>query len=211
MEYEILNSNFTVDEINASINTLRNNKSPGIDCIPSEFWKHCRDIISEDITELFNYIIETREFPETRAEGLRSPIFKSGVKMETCNYRGITVLPIFEKIFEITVQKRREFVNDAFRKTDRYNGGFLKGSRTTNHLFILNGLIERQLHMGQSLIVSHVDFTQAFDIVNRNILFYKNKKFGCTGRVIDTLQNLYSKTRYRVKCKGGLVISFGRM
>ena len=204
VEYEILNSNFTVDEIKASINTLHNNKSPGIDCIPSEFLKHCRDIISEDITELFNYIIETREFPETWTEGLRSPIFKSGVKMETCNYRGITVLPIFEKIFEITVQKRLEFVNEAFRKTDRYNGGFLKGSRTTDNLFILNGLIERQLHMGQSLIVCHVDFTQAFDRVNRNILFYKIKKFGCTGRVIDTLQNLYSKTRYRVKCNGGI-------
>ena len=118
VEYEILNSNFTVDEIKASINTLHNNKSPGIDCIPSEFLKHCRDIISEDITELFNYIIETREFPETWTEGLRSPIFKAGVKMETCNYRGITVLPIFEKIFEITVQKRLEFVNEAFRKTD---------------------------------------------------------------------------------------------
>ena len=33
-----------------------------------------------------------------------------------------------------------------------------------------------------------------------NILFYKIKKSGCTGRVIDTLQNLYSKTTYRVKC-----------
>ena len=58
--------------------------------------------------------------------------------------------------------------------------------------------------MGQSLIVCHVDFTQAFDRVNRNILFYKNMKSGCTGRVIDTLQNLYSKTIYSVKCYGGI-------
>ena len=69
-----------------------------------------------------------------------------------------------------------EFVSEAFRKTDRYNGGFLKGSRTTDNLFVLNGLIERQLSMGQFLIVCHIDFTQAFDRVNRNILFYKIKK-----------------------------------
>ena len=58
--------------------------------------------------------------------------------------------------------------------------------------------------MGQSLIACHVDITQAFDRVNRNILFYEIKKSGCTGRVIDTLQNLYSKTRYCVKCNGGI-------
>ena len=52
--------------------------------------------------------------------------------------------------------------------------------------------------MGQILIVCHNDFTQ----VNRNILFYKIEKSGCTGRLIDTLRILYSKTRYRVKCNG---------
>ena len=100
------------------------------------------------------------------------------------------------------MQKRLELVNDAFWKTDRYNGGFLKGSRTTDNLFILNGLTERELHMGQGLIVCHVDLTQAFDRANRNILFYRIKKSGCTGMVIDTLQTLYSKTRYRVQCNG---------
>ena len=133
---------------------------------------------------------------------MRNPIFKTGLKIETCNYRGITVLPIFEKIFEIAAQKRLECVSEAFRKNDRYNGGFLRGSRTTDNLYILNGLIERQLSTGQSLIVCHVDFTQAFDRVNRNILFYKIKKSGLTGRVIDTLQNLYTKTRFGVKCNG---------
>ena len=151
---------------------------------------------------MFNYIIEHRDFPETWTEGLRSPIFKSGAKLETANYRGITVLPIFEKLFEIAAQKRLEFVSEAFRKTDRYNGAFLKLSRTTDNLFVLNGLTERQLSVGQFLIVCHVDFTQAFDRVNRNIIFYNIKKSGFTGRVIDTLQNLYTKTKYRVKCNG---------
>ena len=50
VEHDILNRNFTVDEIKSSINSLRNNKSPGIDCIPAEFLKHCRDVISDDIT-----------------------------------------------------------------------------------------------------------------------------------------------------------------
>ena len=47
-----------------------------------------------------------------------------------------------------------------------------------------------------------VDFTHAFDRMNRNILFYKIKKSCFTGRVIDTLQNLYTQTKYRVKYNG---------
>ena len=144
-------------------------------------------------------MIEDRNFPEKWAIGLRSPIYKSGIIIDTNNYRGITVLPV-------SVQRRLEFVSEAFGKNDRYNGGFLKGSGTSDNIFILNGLVERQLLLGQPLIVCYVDFSQAFDRVNRNILFYKVKKSGFTGRVIDTLQSLYAKTRYRVKHSGKLAI-----
>ena len=65
VEHDILNRNFTVDEIKSSKNSLRNNKSSGIDCIPAEFLKHCRDVMSDDITELFNYIKGNSDFPET--------------------------------------------------------------------------------------------------------------------------------------------------
>ena len=202
VEFDILNRNFTADEIKSSIMSIKSNKSPGIDYIPAEFIKAGVDIISNDVAELFNYVIENRDFPENWAIGLRNPIYKSGIKINTSNYRGITVLPVFEKIFEITVQKRLEFVSEAFNRNDRYNGGFLKGSRTSDNVFILNGLVQRQLTLGQPLIVCYIDFSQAFDRVNRNILFYKLKKSGLTGRVIDTLQNLYTKTRYHVKYKG---------
>ena len=84
-----------------------------------------------------------------------------------------TVLPVFEKIFEITEQKRLEFASEAFNRNDRYNGGLLKGSRTSDNVFILNGLVQRQLPLGQPLIVCYIDFSHAFDRMNRNILFYK--------------------------------------
>ena len=89
------------------------------------------------------------------------------MKLDTNNYRGITVLPVHEKVFELAVQRRLEFVND---KADRHNGGFACGNRTSDNIFILHGLIQRQLSLGQPLIVIFVDFTKAFDLVNRNIL-----------------------------------------
>ena len=49
-----------------------------------------------------------------------------------------------EKIFEAAVYNRIVFVNEAFEFCDMYNNGFLEGSRTSDNLFILNGLVERQ-------------------------------------------------------------------
>ena len=62
--------------------------------------------------------------------------------------------------------------------------------------------------MGQSLYECFIDFSKAFYLVNRDILFYRLVKIGWTGRVIDTLRNLYSKTNIRIKHKAKISSSF---
>ena len=79
-----------------------------------------------------------------------------------------------------------------------------KKIRTADDMFILNGVIQKQLILRKPLYICFVDFSKAFDLANRNILFYKLMRYGWTGRVIDTLRNLYSKTKFRVKCNGML-------
>ena len=108
-EFDILNKNFTEDEISHAIDKLKNNKSPGYDGVIAEFLKSCKDIFTEDLTVFFNYIMEKRKFPDAWADGLRSPIFKSGSRWKCDNYRGVTVLSVFEKVFEIAVLNRLEY------------------------------------------------------------------------------------------------------
>ena len=130
IENDILNRNFTEEEVCTAISKLKNNKSAGPDCIVGEFLKKCSAVFSKDLTRIYNYIIEHKNFPNMWAEGLRNPIFKAGTKTDCLNYRGITVLSVFEKVFELVTLNRLEFISEAFQKYDRYNTGFLKGSRT---------------------------------------------------------------------------------
>ena len=160
--------------------------------------------MARGICTVLNYILEREDFPKIWSEGIRSSVFKAGDKLDTNNYRGITVLPVFEKKIEIIVQRRFDYVNEAFSRTDKYNRGFLKRCRTADKLFILQGLVERQLNLNQNLFVVFVDFKQAFDIMNRDILFYKIIKSGLHGRWLNTLRSLYSKTSIRVKHSGKL-------
>ena len=94
------------------------------------------------------------------------------------------------------------FVSAAYNTGDKYNRGFTKGSRTSDNLFILQGLVQRQLILGKPLYLCMVDFSKAFDLVNRNNIFFKLINAGVHGKVIDTLRNLYRKTYFRVKYHG---------
>ena len=198
---EIINQNFTEYEITECVNQLKNNKSPGIDGIASEFFKICKGTLVPYITQILNYIIEFREFPDVWTCGIRSAIFKSGSRNQVDNYRGITSLPIMEKVFENAIYKRLYFVTEAFDDVDKFNGGFVCDSRTSD-MFIVNGLIERQVALGKPLFVCFVDFAYAFDLVNRHILFYKIIRNSWKGRVIDTIRSLYKQGHFRVKCAG---------
>ena len=128
VKLELLNDNFTVMEISKVVESLKNNKSPGLDCIPSEFIKFCKHELVDIITLILNYVIKYREFPDRWEEGLRTPVFKNGRVDDTDNYRGITVLSVFAKIFETAVNNRIAYASEAFREDDETNGGFLKDS-----------------------------------------------------------------------------------
>ena len=197
--HSVINDNFTIDEISSVVASLKRNKSAGADGIHAEFLVALKDNIIEDLTLLFNYIIEHRTLPESWALGLRIPVPKINNPKNVNNFRQITILPVISKIFEIAILRRFSFINESFNLVDPCNNGFLRGARTADNILILLGSIQSQLAKRKNLYVCFVDFSRAFDLINRSILFYKLIKSGYHGRVIDTLRNMYSKTKARVK------------
>ena len=101
-----------------------------------------------------------------------------------------------EKVLEATVYEHIVFVNEAFEFCYRHNNGFLEGRRTSDYLFVPNGLVERQLIMNKRLYACFIDFPTAFDMINKTMLFCRSIKNRWKGRVIDTFRSLYSKTHF---------------
>jgi hypothetical protein len=197
LELEVLNNNFSIEEIECAIQKLKNKKSPGLDLIPAEFIKYNSHHVKNHLMVLYNYILTKGEYPNKWAEGLRVAIPKGESEI-----RPITIEPVFGKILETAIDNRLSFINEAFLKNDKYNGGFLKGSRTQDNMLILLGCIQKQLLLGKCLYVAFVDFRKAFNYINRKILFYKIIKSGKLGRTINLLRNMFNKTRARVKING---------
>jgi exonuclease III len=191
---DILNRNITVEEIVSATKKLKNNKAPGLDLIPAECVKAGIHVIKTHLEVLYNYILTNGVYPGEWSAGLRVAIPKG-----TDDIRPITIVPIFGKNFELILEQRLTFINEAFNRKDQYNGGFVKGSQTQDNMLILVGCIQRQLVKGEPLFVGMVDFKKAFNFINRSILFYKLIKSGLQGRCINVLKNMYSQIKAKVK------------
>ena len=140
LENKIINDYFTVTEIENAIDCLKCDKAPGVDYIPAEFIKHCKSILSDTITEVFDYKVEKRDFPECCAEGLRSAIYKSGRYEVPENYRGITILPVLEKVFEIAVYK---WIRHSAKKTNTTVVSWKEGGQLITYSLLMGSLKDR--------------------------------------------------------------------
>ena len=72
-----------------------------------------------------------------------------------------------------------------------------------NHCTI-DSLIMKQKFIKKPLYVCFVDFTKAFDYVNRSALIYKLRERGVGGQFLRVIQSMYSKSKCKVKVNGEL-------
>ena len=140
---ESINQPFTEAEILSAIKTLKNNKSPGIDNILNEHLKSTAQIMSPIYVRLFNLLFDNSIVPENWSLGNILPIYKmKGDINAPENYRPITLLSCFGKLFTGILNSRITKYFEECETIDSCQAGFRKGFSTTDNLFILQSLIE---------------------------------------------------------------------
>ena len=151
------------------INSL-NNSSPGWDGIPSRLTTIVLNSYIKPLTLLINKSFRDGIFPDELKLAKVIPIYKSGSTMELSNYRHISVLNIFSKIFE------RLMYNKLIQFLYQYNVlyqnqfGFRQGHSTHHALITLVDNITKSLDDGDIVIGMFLDLKKAFDTVNHKIL-----------------------------------------
>jgi len=90
----------TYQEIGNVILQLKNTSSKGSGDIPVKLLKFCQQEFTPILTHLVNSSIEMGIFPEDAKIAKVVPIFKNDDKKLVTNYRPISILPNFSKIYE---------------------------------------------------------------------------------------------------------------
>ena len=87
------------NEVKLEILSMSNNKSYGFYSCPVSILKHASDIISDVLTKIFNKSIDLGKFPSKLKMAKIIAIFKSNYSTDPYNYRPISLLSCFNRIF----------------------------------------------------------------------------------------------------------------
>jgi hypothetical protein len=207
-----LDYTITQEEIRQAVRKLKNGKAAGLDNIKNEMIKAGVNELIGPLTLLFNNILSTGNYPDEWQEGYITPIHKKGSTRTPGNYRGITINSCLAKVFSSVMNYRLEqFVQDS-NIMHESQIGFKKGSRTSDHLFVLDSLIDKYVRKPQGkncrLYVCFVDFRTAYDTVWRNGLLYRLLKYGTGTKFYNVIKSMYTSVKTRVKVTDGFTELF---
>ena len=113
------------------------------------------------------------------------------------------------KLFHSLVNNRLVSYLKKHSVSSEFQIGFMKGYRTTDHIFVLRFLIDNYVNRCQKdIFAPFIDFCKAFDRIWRDALVLKLLQSGVKGRMIRIIENMYRTTEYGVKCQGGITPFF---
>ena len=184
----------SITELTDIIDNLENNKASDI---PINIVKKSAHIIVPILVETFNHSIRRGIFPDTLKVGKITPIFKKGDAQQIENYRPISTLPIFGKIFEKVIYERlyNFLVSQNIMNPQQF--GFRKGHSTSHALNFSVDHIEKEIASRMHVLAIFIDFSKAFDTIDHKILLHKLWHYGIRGNAHSLLEDYLSKrTQY---------------
>jgi len=128
-------------------------------------------------------------------EGVIIPIYKKGDKNEAPNYRGISLLSCFSKLFTSIMNRRLEIVCRDNNLISDCQFGFYKERSTVDAVFILDTLIHHVLKRNTRLYIVFVDLKRCLDTIYRNGLWFKLHRAGIQGKFLRIIRDMYSKVK----------------
>ena len=99
-------SSTTLTEVSAIISALKDNRASGPNSIPIKLLKTLNSHISVSLSILINQSFESGIFPDKLKIAQIIPIFKKDDSSLVSNYRPISLLSIFSKVFEKAIYER---------------------------------------------------------------------------------------------------------
>lgn len=203
----------TIEEVILLIKNLKTNKSAGPDNIPATTIKNHHLAFANILTNVFNEIIETGEFPECLKKARVVPIFKSGDPTCVNNYRPISVLPVMSKILEQMIASRiSEFLFSNSLIYERQYGFRVGCSTLTATCELMDEIaetIDNRKHSGALFL----DLKKAFDTISHELLLQKLERYGIRGNAWVLLKSYLTNRQQFVSVNDGKSdlknISFG--
>ena len=187
-------SKITRKEVNKLLKSINTKKSVGDDTIPPKFIKMAADIIDEPLTKAINMSIEKLIFPDAAKKSAVLPIFKDDERTEKLNYRPVSNLNQFSKIYENVIKNQMEKFFD--KCLSKFMSAYRKAYSSQHVLIRLIEEWKRNLDKNFFVGAVMIDLSKAFDCLPHDLLIAKLEAYGFD---INSLEYIYSYLKGRLQ------------
>ena len=174
----------TEQELITIISSLKNSSS-GFDQIPAKLIKQILPSIITPLCHLVNQSLKLGIFPQRLKLARVIALFKGADREDPENYRPISLLSVFSKIFEKAMLKRLLSFLDAKKFFHRHQFGFREKCSTEHACNMLIHFVRQSLDFGLIPAAIFLDVKKAFDSLTHEILIGKLSHQGVRGEALS--------------------------
>jgi hypothetical protein len=140
------------------------------------------------LSEFYYLFLKKGVFPSIIKTGCITPVFKKGTEDYFDNYRPVSTLPIFDKIFEKIVDRLYSFLSRMDVVYDQ-QFGFRKKHSTCHVInFSVNNMLWKT-EQGKHILGICIDLSKAFDTLDHSKLLHKLDYSGIRGVTYKLLES----------------------
>ncbi|CAH2245090.1 jg15928 [Pararge aegeria aegeria] len=160
------------------------------------------DIVAPDLALIFNNCIDCGVFPDLMKLSKIVPLFKSGSTSDPTNFRPVSVLPTFSKIFEKLILNQLLYHFHKYNLLHIKQFGFTRGRSTIDAgVELIQNIFEAWEESRDALGV-FCDLYKAFDCVQHETLVRKLHHYGIQGVALDLMSNYLRDRIQKVDVNG---------
>ena len=188
-------------EVKKIIKWLKNKGNKILDIHPT-LLKENHDLFSHQLSDLYNLSVKEVEFPNRSKVGKVNPVHKVGPTDIIDNYRPISVLSVFSKIFEKLTLTRMENFAHRQKILTPCQFGFRHGRSTTHAIIEFMSHLIPAYHGKMFSVCFFLDLRKAFDLINHKLLLLKLDHYGYRGHCLKFLESYYRNRQQFVYVNG---------
>ena len=144
-------------------------------------------ILLVEVTHLINECLDLSIMSDQWKVGTVSPIPKGSPSLNMGDYRPISVLPAPSKVIERLVYNQLVYYLECNRLLDERQHGFRKGHSTITAILELVQCLYEWVDIGDTVHCVFVDYSQAFDTLNHEMLCKKLRNIGFDRQIVTFL------------------------
>ena len=190
---------FTKEEIESCISKFKSKASS----TSSPLSPHSLKLISPSLIPLlqtiFNHALSTSNFPNSWSESSFFFLHKKGLRSNPSNYRSIAVENPFLKTFMSLLNIRMTSFAETENLLPDYQFGFRSSRNCLSAAALLHEIASNQIKNKKKLYTAFIDFTKAFDKIDRSILFQKLQILGFPTKICKLLHSLLPNIKFQIR------------